>query len=356
MKKFILVYISLVFASTIKINGQVTTDKLLAHYAMDGSAIDFSGNNFHGILTGTTPSTDRFGNLQGAMNFDGVDDYIELSQFISSFNDQEPVSFSFWVKTNTDAAGVLFSVADGTDITYSTLLGIGDGTTGKLDKEILIASHSENSNEFYISGFTNTKRDTLFDNEWHHVVYVFNGVSTEIYLDKKPLLLTTNHGTNNGGYGNIPNGSKVYIGTRNANGLGAFFKGGMDDFRVYSKILSPTEIYSLYHENICFESISVTDTLIINGNLVSFNPIKFEANIKIYPNPSRDQIFIEPLSNSENYGIKITNSAGIEVFQTSLSTGIVMVDLNTWTGKGLYFINVYNQSGNLIDVKKIIIQ
>ena len=73
-------------------------------YPATGTAItDLSGNNSNGVLTnGPTFDSPNNGNLQ----FDGLDDYIELGSIDSthplSLNNQENISWEFWVKpTNT---------------------------------------------------------------------------------------------------------------------------------------------------------------------------------------------------------------------------------------------------------------
>jgi hypothetical protein len=52
------------------------TDGLVAYYPFSGNADDASGNEQHGVVTGATLTTDRFGNSAAAYRFDGVDDYI----------------------------------------------------------------------------------------------------------------------------------------------------------------------------------------------------------------------------------------------------------------------------------------
>jgi len=32
------------------------------------------------------------------------------------------------------------------------------------------------------------------------------------------------------------------------------------------------------------------------------------------------------------------------------------VDLSTWTGNGIYFVHLINDSGNTIDIRKIVLQ
>lgn len=230
---------------------QVPTNGLVAYYPLNGNASDMSGNGHNGTLNGATLATDRFGNSSSAFSFDGINDYIDLSNYVSDFNFQQPASVSFWVKTNSDNPEAVFSVTDGTTGYYATIIGLGNNQTGTLTNEIAVASYRSNTSDFYLAGFTTTNRDTLFDNNWHHIVYVFNDVSTSIYLDQQLLTITCNYGTNNGHYGNVTNAAKAVIGTRYANSFGCFYNGSLDDFRIYNRVLNVTEINSLYNEAPC---------------------------------------------------------------------------------------------------------
>ena len=91
---------------------------------------------------------------------------------------------------------------------------------------------------------------------------------------------------------------------------------------------------------------------------MSYNPITYNNTITIYPNPANDHITIDcgTLSYVTGYSIKITNTLGQEVFNQPMNTQQYYVPLNSWTGQGMYFVNVINAQGHTIDVKKIILQ
>jgi hypothetical protein len=47
---------------------------------------------------------------------------------------------------------------------------------------------------------------------------------------------------------------------------------------------------------------------------------------------------------------------GQEVFNQPMNQQQYYVPLNSWTGQGMYFVNVIDAQGHTIDVKKIILQ
>ena len=82
--------------------------------------------------------------------------------------------------------------------------------------------------------------------------------------------------------------------------------------------------------------------------------------IKIYPNPASTHINIDFNNETDLNGgkIKFINSLGQEVFTRpiNLSGTQTSMQLNTWGGTGMYFVQIINPQGQVMDVKKIIIQ
>jgi hypothetical protein len=76
--------------------GSLITDGLLAYYPFDGNAEDYSGNELHGIENGVEASAGRFDQEEGALKFDGIDDFIEIPQF-SEINNMNG-TICFWAR------------------------------------------------------------------------------------------------------------------------------------------------------------------------------------------------------------------------------------------------------------------
>jgi len=122
--------------------------------------------------------------------------------------------------------------------------------------------------------------------------------------------------------------------------------------------LTPQEIKNLYYGGICYQSVTVTDTLIINTNITRFSPVTYQNSFKIYPNPTNDHITIDNgnIANLTGYELKITNSLSQQVFQSSTTQQQFYIDLSSWTGNGIYFVHIIDGQGNTIDIKKIVLQ
>jgi hypothetical protein len=204
------------------------------------------------------------------------------------------------------------------------------------------------------SGNTNNNifptNNNLLLNQWHHCVLTLNNGTAKIYVDG--LLVYTQTNVNSTAQNNdlLLFGKSVWGGN--------LFSGKLDDIRIYNRPLNSSEVTTLYNENICSQSITVTDTLLINTTITGFNPVTFLNTIKVWPNPTNDHITIDNgnIANLTGYQILITNSLSQQVFQSAITQQQFYLDLSTWTGNGIYFVHIIDGQGNTIDIKKIVLQ
>jgi uncharacterized delta-60 repeat protein len=104
--------------------------------------------------------------------------------------------------------------------------------------------------------------------------------------------------------------------------------------------------------------IAVTDTLFIHATLTGVAPPNNSNELKIYPNPAADHIYIDNgnFSSMNGYQIIIENALSQQVFVSLINQPSFYIDLSTWTGNGIYFVRIIDASSNIILTKKIIIQ
>ena len=98
MKKFTLITLALFMFIPI-ILSQVPTDGMVGYWPFNGNANDESTNTNHGTVKGAFLSQDRFGAIDSAYGFDGIDDLILISGHdgVATFNADEQFSISLWV-------------------------------------------------------------------------------------------------------------------------------------------------------------------------------------------------------------------------------------------------------------------
>jgi hypothetical protein len=178
----------------------------------------------------------------------------------------------------------------------------------------------------------------------------------KLYLDGN-LLSTIVSSLNTNTIINTGLTNMFFIGSTSANQ----FIGKIDDVGIWNRALTASEVSQLYNQNQCFTNTTVTDTLIINvGQLSYTNPVAYANNITISPNPASTQININfnNISDLTGGSINIINSLGQQVATTPITaTGTqTSMQLNTWGGAGLYFVQILNAQGIVVDVKKILLQ
>ena len=103
---------------------------------------------------------------------------------------------------------------------------------------------------------------------------------------------------------------------------------------------------------------TVTDTLVINATLTGLNPPVNQNTLKVFPNPARTHITIDygNVSLMSGYTLKIVNALGATVFSAPINQQTSFINLSTWTGNGIYFVQLINPQNNTIENRKIVIQ
>ena len=112
----------------------------------------------------------------------------------------------------------------------------------------------------------------------------------------------------------------------------------------------------VYDTIVC--SVSVTDTLVINTNISTLTPPNNLNTIKIYPNPASTHITIDygKYQSMNGYTLKIVNTLGAILYITQVNKQLSQIDLSTWSGNGIYYVQIIDSQNNIIHNKKIIIQ
>lgn len=250
MKKSIHLYLALSLFSifyTSVTYAQPITDGLIGYWPFDGNANDISGNGNNGVVNGAQLVTDKDGNTSSAYSFDGQNDYIELADadMLSFGNGQtgSPFSFSFWLKPTLDE-------------TYHNIIGKWNQQINTT--EYVIWYNGDNKLRIDLEdNRTNYKRLILKSNSslksgiWQNITITYNGSRNagglKIYFDG--VLDLSGTYTTDAEYVSMENTSQNLRFGRHiaANGDQAYYKGAMDEIRLYNRVLSQAEIGALYN-------------------------------------------------------------------------------------------------------------
>ncbi len=225
---------------------------LVAYYPFNGNADDGSGSGNDGTVNGATLAEDRFGNANSAYSFDGVDDYILTSWGGNGeHNFQYPISVSLWVKDDylgeEGAIDQLFSIY-GTTNDYSAARFVAHSSPSEFQVNV----KTENGHQSYINYPAGWYDDNIEDSNWHHlVVYSLGEVSAEVYvyLDGRDVTNAASTIVYDDDIQPTFSDDDFCIGANHQHGNpNYYFKGFIDDIRIYNYALSTTEIDTLYHE------------------------------------------------------------------------------------------------------------
>ncbi|WP_461083190.1 LamG-like jellyroll fold domain-containing protein [Spirosoma flavus] len=213
---------------------QAPSAGLVAYYPFNGNANDETGTGHNGLVNGASVTADRFGNASKAYSFDGVDDRIEVAHKadLNSLN----FTYSIWVNINEYGTSTL----DETRIA-SMLMAKYGGSQGfvifnNLPGQLVLRPTPSTvlpaSNDY----FTN---QSIPVNTWKQVVFTKSGQQIRSYVDG--VLSST--GVYTGNY--TPSPESLYIGSGPWRS-DEFFRGKLDDIRIYNRALSETEVTQLY--------------------------------------------------------------------------------------------------------------
>jgi hypothetical protein len=205
---------------------------LVLHYPMNGNANDASGNNINGNLVGgVTAVEDRFGAAGGALAFNGTNGHITLPAGVY-FNGSD-FTVNTWVrKVSNNSWSRIFDFGNG-NANNNVLLALSNGTTGRPACEIYAANVS--------AGQVGSPSATVQNNQWQLLTYTWSANNARIFINGQMVAQGVQ-------------GSPVdiirtinYIGRSNwAND--AYLNARLDDFRLYNRVLSKSEINALLLE------------------------------------------------------------------------------------------------------------
>ncbi len=204
-------------------------------YSLDnGSAEDSIPDTALTTATGTihgnpASTADRFGNANGALLFDGVDDYIETNEE----SNKNPLTFSVWFRA--DDISQEHSIVD-SDVggRYGHSLIIGYDDPAKTDD----TPRDGSLDVQYHNGFWDTNV-TIETGKWYHAFVTYDA-EMRLYLGAQgePMTLVAQQAYDTAaGF----DGSNFRFGRHN-NGDPQWFKGAMDDIRFYNEALTEAQI------------------------------------------------------------------------------------------------------------------
>jgi L-ascorbate metabolism protein UlaG (beta-lactamase superfamily) len=207
-------------------------EPLIAHWAFDeeeGDIANDSAGEHHGALNGDPIWQSAGGKIGGALQFDGVDDYVATPTVLDPANGV----FSTFAWMKDGAAGqVILSQEDGTG-TGEMWLGV-DPLDGYFVSGLVPPPAGRTVTQPLESQFLIT------DGQWHHIGFVWDGRYRHLYVDGVEVVVDDSSidplTSSDGG---------MVIGAGKNLDAVSYFSGLIDDVRIYDQALDGEEVEAL---------------------------------------------------------------------------------------------------------------
>ncbi|MGZ0017826.1 LamG-like jellyroll fold domain-containing protein [Yeosuana sp. AK3] len=294
---------------------------LLAYYPFNGNANDESGNNHHGTVSGPTLTTDRFGNANSAYYYHGNanNDFID----IGDWENGGAMSFNLWLKWEV----------------FNNWGVIMDLSNGKLNNNIYIGNKATSNVLMFHTLDGATKylfycEDTAYPNR---LLELNLWTMITCTVDEYGLMKAYKNGELIGIYnGFTPTWmlrTAQYFGSTNWPENG-YFKGSLDDVRIYSKALTSSQILNLYN----FNSLNIEKIeQVVDSNFYLFNNTLYFKNAQ---------------NLNDVKTVEIYNLLAQKVYESNIIQK--ETDLS-FLNQGIFILKV-DHKNNGVETKKFIIQ
>ena len=335
MKKS-LYLLSILYGLPFYLIAQIPTNGLVGCWPFNGNANDGSGNNNNGIVIGATLVSDRFGNEQSAYRFaNNPTNGIQAVNYIKildkpTLRPTTGFTISAWIYTSNSEGRCIIGKHFGTSYQDSYLLWYNVGT-------LWFTLYP-----FESTGLSNTIPSL---NNWHLITGTWDNQYLRMYIDGVEVR------NKQWSTANMYDASPLIIGADNDDmddNPDDGWDGLIDDVLIYNRALSVAEIQSIFNalQAPCSSQTSVKENTFTSNNF------------KVYPNPTKDKIFIN-LETSSNqitdFKLRIINSTGSLIFESDITEQLYEIDAKKLCQRGLLFIQIIDKSNQIISIREMVL-
>jgi hypothetical protein len=205
---------------------------LLAHYPLDGSFADVSGNYRNGrTLSGDVTYGEAQVGEGGGFNGEA---HVDLGN-TAPFERDQPFSIAGWIRSGGVNPMTIFDKSEGErgySLTFGESIPLGDLTRGA---HLFLNLSASEDNAIRVKS-----KKRVFGGQWIHLTLTYDGSSKasgiNLFVNGKPEMLEA---LQDNLTSSIRTGAPLEIGDR---GRGGPFQGNIDDLRFYDRVLYPAEI------------------------------------------------------------------------------------------------------------------
>lgn len=206
---------------------EILQNGMVACYRFSGDILDSLGV-FNGTGFGYVFATDRFGVANRAVYFDGINDRIYVTRMV-----QDDFTISFWFRSD-QGVGTSTQWFDGAGMVDAEYSGITDdfGTSLNANGRVLAGTGNPDIHVYSSTGYN--------DNQWHFVAFTRLRSSGRLCLYVDGALQSNAVG----GVQELSRTPVIMMGGLQT--LDHYYRGLIDDVRIYNRDLTPLEVHCLY--------------------------------------------------------------------------------------------------------------
>src|SRR5574341_2474750 len=250
-----------------------------------------STSNNDGTISGAAWSNS--GKYGTALNFDGIDDYVNAGN-CGSLNLRSTYTFAAWIKINNYGEGNLGRIFDRRHSTNGYVFYVAN--TGSVLNGIAIT---------HDNGIASGKSSSLSTGVYKHAAVTYNGASLVFYVDGSQV------GTPNSYMASVGSTNNFYIGNRAARDR--TFNGLIDSPYVFDRVLNASEIAWVMNETKTTSGNLTTWHDAGSGNEtyqldVNFSTIPANSNYTVYyrRNNTGDYVQVGTANHNANQSITLS--------------------------------------------------
>jgi hypothetical protein len=308
---------------------QVVVDtSLITWYKFDDTsgttAADSSGYGNNGTINGGNNTTFTAGQYGNAITFGGANTdatYVTLPS--SLVDNMTTMTFTAWVKTSNTSE-------------YTSLFTAGPTTSSSATKYMMFQPHGTRFTITANGGSAEqniTPGGDLTANTWKHIAVTLSGSTGKLYIDGVLVAQNTNMTFKPSDL--APTTSGNFIG-KSAWAQDKYLKGQVDDFRIYNRALSASEV-----------------TNVMNGQTVATVPTAPTGVAATAADYSSVNLSWSAVTGATGYNVYVADSSAVNAIYTKansdLITGTTFANLGLKANKTYYYrvtaVNAVGESG-----------
>jgi gliding motility-associated-like protein len=230
MKPFLIIFLFFSSTAFAQVN---LTQGLVAHYPFSGNANDVSGNNINGAVNNVTITTDRNGTANSAYHFNGTNSYIQLPfSNLYNFKPQDSFSISVWVLPEPGQTWIAQALVVKAPLHSDFTLSQWNYGSYMFDYKAM--------GGYAYNHILNSTTTLTFNPCWYNLITTYKNGVWKLYVngilessDFSQTKFILQDGT-----------SRIALGKKGES-FGDWYKGKMDDVRLYNRVLNQDEVNAI---------------------------------------------------------------------------------------------------------------